>query len=107
MSKTTKINESIDSWVVRTFNPILKKFGYKTTSLIRYAGLAWFTLFCSIAIILWAIMVIAYIKTGQMSSNASASTWKQIILCGIGLPGYYTYLFLDRIMIDEDIKRKK
>ena len=102
----TKINNSIDNWVVTTFNPLLEKFGYRTTSIIRHVGMIWLVLFFTAATVLWAIMLGAYIKTGQMPPNASESTWTQIILCGIGLLGYYVNIFLSRILIDEDIKRK-
>ena len=102
----TEMNNKIDDWVVTTFNPLLERFGYKTTGTIRNLGLIWLVIFFGTATVLWAIMLSVYIKTGHMPPNASTSTWNQIILCGVGLLGYYVYIFIDRILINEEIKGK-
>ena len=105
--KIQQINHRIDQWVIRTFDPVLQKFGYVKIDLLRKASIIWMILFFGSAVILWLIMLTGYLSTGQMPVNSITSTWAQIILSTIGLIGYYGYIFIDRTLWDEDIKRNK
>ena len=107
MEKVKQINIQIDKWVIKTFDPILQKHGYTKMDYIRKISIAWMILFYGSGIILWLSMLIGYIKAGQMPANAINSTWAQIDLCIVGLIGYYGYIFTDRTLWDEDIKRNK
>ena len=102
------INKKLDNWVVRTFSPLKKQMSYEGLCAIRKLALGWLILFIAIAVMDW-FWLIVYVITHDMvmSPNGSSHVWFEIIACAISLMGYCPYIFLDRILLEEDIKRKK
>ncbi|KKT66653.1 MAG: hypothetical protein UW58_C0004G0002 [Candidatus Collierbacteria bacterium GW2011_GWC2_44_30] len=105
MDMIKNLNNRIDQWVVETFSPIVEKMGIEKAKFIRTASLVWMIVFYGITSAIWLVLSVEY-TVGIITSVSLPVGVFLMALCVLGLIGYYGYIFLDRALLDEEIKIK-